>query len=336
MKNRLCRRRGATAAAITLTLLAAVGCSASGSGGSDPGTAGDNGDGALTPIVVGALPIANFAYLYLGVEQGFFEEEGLEPTIEAVGTGSELVAGAVAGSYDVIGSGYVPAFTAASQGIPLRIIGAADAGGSTLEDDWTPISVGADSNITSPEQLAESVIAANALKGVVEVTTRAAFDKLGIDTSNLELVEVPFPDMPGVLQQGTVDAAYTVEPFAQQVKANGGKPIFSPYATLGKDFPNGGWQAMQQVIDQDSEMVDAFIRALKKSVDYAAANPDAVREVIPTFTRVPAEVADVMNLPVFVSELNRPALQELLGYTEKYGVIEEMPNLDDLIYEPAS
>jgi len=321
------RRRGAALiAAVATAAMLLTGCA----GSAAPET-GD--DGELTAITVATLPIADFAPVYIGIEQGFFEEEGLEVTTEVVQSGSDAITGALGGTFDFFGVGYVPIFTAIGQGLPVRVVSANDNGGLTEETDWLGVMVNGDSSIAGPEDLAGKAVAVNALKGVLEITLRAALESEGIDSSTVEFTEIPFPEMPAALAEGKVDAIFATEPFLTPSLEAGGKIVFSPYTTLSPAFPNASWGGTNAMIDSDPETVAAFVRAIQRSIQFAADNPDVLREVIPTFTRVTPEVADVMRLPDFNPEYDFDALHDLLEYTQKYGTLTDIPSDDVLFYQ---
>ncbi|UUT36365.1 ABC transporter substrate-binding protein [Microbacterium elymi] len=187
-----------------------------------------------------------------------------------------------------------------------------------------------------PEDLATATVAVNALKGVAEVQVRASLEKQGIDDSKMKLTEIPFPEMPVALSEGRVDAALVPEPFVTAVLQAGGHVVDTPYVVMGKHFPNGAWETSQQVIDRDPETVAAFTRAIIKSVEYARDNPDAVRKIIPEYTSVKPEMAAAIRLPIFSPDLPIDQMQELIGYTKSYGVLEKDLNAADLIYTPKS
>jgi NitT/TauT family transport system substrate-binding protein len=69
-------------------------------------------------------------------------------------------------------------------------------------------------------------------------------------------------------------------------------------------------------------------------VQYAAENPDEVRRILPTFTKIPKPAAEKMRLPYFSPEIRRDSFDLQAGLTQKYGVIESPPEFDELIREP--
>jgi len=316
------------AAGIAASALAVTACSA-GPGGTDDRKAGEP-----VKITVASLPTANLASVQLGQQQGFFDDEGLDVTIQNVQSGSEMITGVLGGSFDFIAAGYVPVYTAQSQGLPLKFLAGNDTGADTPDKDWQIVVAGKNSPVKTPQDLATATVAVNALKGVAEVQVRASLEKQGIDDSKLKLTEIPFPEMPVALEQGRVDAALVPEPFVTAVLNAGGRVVDTPYVVMGQGFPNGAWETSQQVIDRDPDTVAAFTRAITKSVEYARDNPDAVRKIIPEYTSVSPEMAAAIRLPVFSPDLNQELMQDLVGYTKKYGTLEKDLKVADLVYAP--
>jgi NitT/TauT family transport system substrate-binding protein len=318
------------AAGLAASLLAVTACS------SGPSGTGDQKAGEPVKITVASLPTANLASVQLGQQQGFFTDEGLDVTIQNVQSGSAMITGVLGGSFDFIAAGYVPVFTAQSQGLPLKFLAGNDTGADTADKDWQIVVAGKDSTVKTPQDLATATVAVNALKGVAEVQVRASLEKQGIDDSKLKLTEIPFPEMPVALSEGRVDAALVPEPFVTAVLNAGGHVVDTPYVVMGPHFPNGAWETSQQVIDRDPATVAAFTRAITKSVEYARDNPDAVRKIIPEYTSVKADMAAAIRLPVFSPDLPLDQMQELIGYTKSYGVLEKDLKAEDLVYTPKS
>ena len=116
-------------AALVAALLLLTGC------GDDEDSAAPSGENGVTTITVGVLPIGNAAPLYLGMEKGFFEEEGLELKPQMAQSGNELVTTLVSGDSQVAFLGYVPVIVARAQGLPLKVVANADTGADTAPDE---------------------------------------------------------------------------------------------------------------------------------------------------------------------------------------------------------
>ena len=81
----------------------------------------------------------------------------------------------------------------------------------------------------------------------------------------------------------------------------------------------------------DPELVTKFQTAMKKSLEYAQANPDAVRAILATYTATPEEVLAKIVLPKFPTEFNVDAVTALGAAALKYGVIETAPDVSTFL-----
>jgi NitT/TauT family transport system substrate-binding protein len=137
--------------------------------------------------------------------------------------------------------------------------------------------------------------------------------------------------MPAALAAKRVDAALLTEPFLSAVLAQGGTQIDAPSVETLPSFPNGVYVTSESYMKKNADVVERFTRAMNKSLDYAQANPDEVRRIIPTFTKTPAEAAAKLRLPLFDSKLDRKGIELEAQLTAKYGIIESAPSYDDLV-----
>jgi NitT/TauT family transport system substrate-binding protein len=78
-------------------------------------------------------------------------------------------------------------------------------------------------------------------------------------------------------------------------------------------------------------MVEKFTRAMNKSLEYAQSNPQEVRDIVGTYTKIGADARATMVLPKFVPEFNRDAATKLGESAVSYGTLQKAPNLDELL-----
>ena len=327
--------RKGLAAVLTAAMLVIAACGGDDEGSGGGGGGGGGGDGGVTKVTIGTLPIANAAPMYIGMEKGFFREEGLELEPQVAQSGNELITALVGGDQDFVFLGYTTVIIARSRNLPVKAVVNADNAASTPEEEWQYVMSKKGSGIEEPEDLAGKTVGINALKGVAEVGLKAALEKNGVDPGSVELLEVPFPESAAALDRGRVDAVWAPEPFLTQILGAGGNEVMAPILELGKEFVNGTYATSEQFLAENEDVVERFARAMNKSTQYAADNPEEARKSIPTFTQIPPEVAEKMRLPVWKTEIDRAQLQELVGYTREYGVIGEEVDVDQMIWEGA-
>jgi NitT/TauT family transport system substrate-binding protein len=317
-------------AVLVAAALAFAGC-----GDDESGGGGGGGEGGVTRVKIGTLPIANAAPMYIGMEKGFFREEGLQLEPQVAQSGNELITALVGGDQEFVFLGYTTVIIARSRNLPVKAVVNADNAASTPEEEWQYVMSKKGSSIREPQDLVGKTVGINALKGVAEVGLKAALEKNGVDPGSVKLLEVPFPESAAALDRGRVDAVWAPEPFLTQILEAGGNEVLAPILELGKEFVNGTYATSEQFIAENGDVVERFARAMDKSTQYAAAHPDEARKSIPTFTQIPAEVAEKMRLPIWKTEIDRAQLQELVGYTREYGVIGEAVDVDEMIWEGA-
>jgi NitT/TauT family transport system substrate-binding protein len=314
-----------------IALLAAALALASAGCGDDDSAGGNGASAGPTEITVGTLPIANAAPMYLGMKKGFFEAENLTIEPQVGEGGAALIPSLLSGDAQFAFVGVIPAITAVAQDVPIKVVTSSDDAARTEKDDWQTLVVPKGSPIKGVEDLPGQTIAVNALRGLAEVVISRSLEKQGVDYREVKLLEVPFPEMPAALSQKRVDAALLTEPFLSAVLAEGGTQIDAPSVETLPSFPNGVYVAAEQYIAENGDVVDRFSRAMNKSLDYAQAHPEEVRQIIPTFTEVPMAAAQQLRLPPFDSELDRDGIELEAELTAKYGIIDEAPAYEDLV-----
>ena len=321
---------GLRVAALMLALAFSAGVAACGD--DDDGNGGGGGGGPTT-LNVGVIPIADVAPLYLGMKKGFFEDEQLTIKPQLAEGGAAITPAVVSGDFQIGFSNIISLLIAASQDLPVQIISQGVLAGTSEEDAWADLLVLKDGPIKDAKDLEGKTIAVNTLKNICEVTIKASLEKEGVAVDQLKFTEVPFPDMNAALEAGRVDGACVVEPFVSQGKAGKARGIDPFYVRTAPDLTVATYFTSTQYAEQNADVVDRFVSAMNKSLTYAQSHPDEVRDVLLEYTEIPPEAAEAIKLPVWRPDLNEPTIELLSELSLKYGLIEEQPDLDDLIRE---
>jgi NitT/TauT family transport system substrate-binding protein len=315
-------------ATLMLALACAVGITAC---GDDDGNGGGGGEGGPTTLRVGVIPIADVAPLYLGMKKGFFEDEQLTIKPQLAEGGAAITPAVVSGDFQIGFSNTISLLIAASQDLPVEIISQGVLAGKTEKEAWADLLVLKDGPIKEPKDLEGKTIAVNTLKNICEVTIKASLEKEGVAVDKLEFAEVPFPDMNAALEAGRVDGACVVEPFVSQGKAGEARGIDPFYVRTAPDLTVATYFTSSQYAQENGDVVDRFVEAMNRSLTYAESHPDEVRQVLLEYTEIPPEAAEQIKLPIWRPDLNEPTIELLSELSLKYGLIEEQPDLDELI-----
>ncbi|HJE58233.1 MAG TPA: ABC transporter substrate-binding protein [Nocardiopsis listeri] len=305
-----------------VALLATAACSPS-----EEGT----GEGELTTVTAGVIPIVDVAPIYLGVDQGFFSDRGIDLQLESGSGGAAIVPGVISGEFDFAFSNIVSLIVAREQGLPLAALtnGVTTAGEQGA--DFGGVFVPDDSDVTGAADLEGLTVAANNLNNIGDTTVRQSVRADGGDPAEVDFVELPFPDMPAALETGRIDAVWAVEPFASTIREAGHREIASNFVDTHPELSVAAYFTGEDRLAQDPELFDDITAALEESLAYAEDNPDEVRRILGTYTEIDEEVIEQMVLPRFPEQINDESVQTLAELMVTDGLIESEPDLDALL-----
>lgn len=311
--------------------VAAVILAACGGEGEDSSASGGSNDGELTPITVGVIPILDVAPIQLGVQEGIFEEHGLDVTLENAQGGAAIVPAVVSEQFQFGFSNNTSLLLARAEGLDL--VSVAPGSSSTNEDrnDFAGVVVGEDSDIESAADLAGTSIAINTLNNISDTVVREAVRQDGGDPSNIEFVELAFPDMPAAVLDGRVDGAFVVEPFLAISTGEGLRDVASAYALAAENLSVATYFTSAQYAESEPDTVDAFTAAMVESQQYATDNPDAVREIITSYTETDPGLVEELTLPAFPDSINVDSIQTLADLSVTDGLLPEPVDVNELV-----
>jgi NitT/TauT family transport system substrate-binding protein len=167
------------------------------------------------PINVGATNSTSDAPIFIADRKGFFRAEGIDVKVTNFRSASDMVAPLGAGQLDAgAGSAGAGLYNAVGRGIRIRIV--ADKASSPPGYGATKILVRKDLIDSGRYHVAKDLkglrFAMNA-PGVSNTSTlNTLLKSAGLAYSDVETVDLPFPDHPVALKNKSVDAAAAVEP----------------------------------------------------------------------------------------------------------------------------
>lgn len=285
----------------------------------DEGTDSSEPPAELTPITVGVIPIVDTAPIWLGVDQGFFEDEGLDVTVQTTSGGAAAVPGVVSGTYDFAFGNLVSVMVAQDKGLDLRYVAN---GNSTAGDpDFGGVVVNADSPIQSPKDLSGKTVSVNNLQNIGDTTIRTVVDADGGDGASVKFVEVGFPDAEAALTNNQIDAAWIVDPFFHAALDHGARLITTNFSDFDPNLDIAGYFTLGKTIAEKPDLVEHFVAAMNKSLEFADANHDEVKRIVTTYTKMTMDQLDDIVIPKFNVDFNKEADQKLADAALKYGTL---------------
>jgi NitT/TauT family transport system substrate-binding protein len=220
---------------------------------------------------------------------------------------------------------------AKDKGLDLKLV--ANGASTTGEKgkDIGGVVVPAGSSIQSPKDLAGKTVSVNNLSNIGDTTIKSVVEKAGGDPSSVKFVEVAFPDAPAALANKQVDAAWILEPFLSKAVAEGGKIISSNFVDMSPELDIAGYFTKADTIKGKAELTQKFTRAMNKSLEYAQAHPQEVRDIVGTYTKIDEATRAKIVLPRYRVEFNKDAFKTLGDAAAKYGTLSKAPNAGDLL-----
>jgi len=322
-------RRALALAGVMAMLVAACGDD---DDGGDAETGGEApAEEELTTIAVGVVPVVDVAPLYLGIEKGFFEEEGLDVQPAVAQGGAAIIPAVVQGDQEIGFSNIVSLLIGQTEDLPVQVISQGIQATDDPENDTAAIAVTADSDIQDAADLEGKTIAINTLRNISELTVSAALEGEGVDVSTINFVEVPLPDMVGQLEAGQVDAAGLVEPFITTGKAAGHRMLIYDRVATEPELTVATYFTSDSYLESNPEVVEGFVSAMNRSLEYATENPDEARQAIGEYTEIPPEVLEDVVLPLWQTDLNVPSIELISELMVTYGITDEQADVDALI-----
>jgi NitT/TauT family transport system substrate-binding protein len=304
------------AALIAASALVLAGCS----GEPEPSTDTTAGAGKTTTIRVSTLGFCDDPIVW-GIDQGIFEDNGLEIELTTVQSGAAGVSALQAGEIDVAYANPLTSLQAIDSGIDINIV----SGSSLSNETSNELIVAEDSPITEASDLDGTTVALNALGGLAEILTAAWIADEG-DGAKATFVAVPFADQVTSVVNGTVQSAEVGASQAASAHDDGtvrslGNPFFDSVGEIPTSFyvANASW------VTEDEDAAAAFAKAMTEVAASAndEGNDDDRFAVTAEACGSTAEDLAASAEPTYVGQLDADAVTSLVELLVEAGTIGE-------------
>lgn len=285
----------------------------------------------LGTIKVGYLPVTGYAPFYLGVEKGYFEEQGLEVELERFVSGSKMIAPLSTGQLDVgAGEPGTAMFNAAHQGLEMKAICglAAQAPGHGGVPFLVRTELYESGEVVEPADLNGKKIAVNVLRGMSEYTVSKAMEQGGLTIDDAELITISFPDMPPAFSNSAIDAAPIPYPLAAKSINDGSAIVFLKGDEIGGTIQNGVMYFGKRLLEPSNKEVAVrfmmvYLRGLRELMDENWSNEENLA-IISKYTNLPPEVikSSIKSYYDPNCEFVYPSLEETQEYYVNRGYTE--------------
>jgi NitT/TauT family transport system substrate-binding protein len=208
--------------------------------------------------------------LYVGMDEGFFEKQGLDLTKESAGSGSVALSAVISKSAQFSLHGPEWTAIAASKGAPVNTI-ANVVNGAAVWIAATP-----DFKFTSVKDLKGEKI----VTGTMPTTSTSLFIKLlkenGMDANkDVQMIQVPLGTEPGPFAAGQAKVAVMYEPGLDQVVAKGMKVVVGFPQLYGAY----AFSTISARVDVDPDLAQRLTNGLEMAVRFMHKNTARTVEI---------------------------------------------------------
>lgn len=312
--------------------VAAAGC------GSDDSAGSKDSDAGPAKVRMATLGVASDAALRLGVEKGLFKKDDIDLKMTVVDAGGAAIAPALLkGEYDVAGGGIDGPLLAQAKGLDLKVLsdeGAPVSKGTTPKAGTklgtTGLAVPKGSNVKSLADLRGQPIAGITVTGLQYLCVAGAMEKAGVDKEDVEVLEIPAPEMLPALAAGRVKAAALVEPFLTVARQQGYRILDDPCVDSMPGAIQAGYFTSSKWAKQNPELAARLGKALTRANRYAVAHPDEVRAAIPKYTKIKPQVAKEITLSPYDTS-GKNTLGTVADQLVAYDLVDQKPDTEGIL-----
>lgn len=296
-------------------------------GGTAPGAVAQD----LTQIRVGYIPVGVYAYLWHARDAGYFADAGLEVELVTMAGGGEIIPALQSGSLQFGISDALGVLNARNAGIPATYVSFNFA---QTEESPVHAALTFDPEVTSVADLEGKSVATNLSYNTDWTMMRAWLREGGVDLGSVQLREIPFPEMLASARSGAVTVVGAVEPFVTLAEAEGATVLGHFFTEVKSPAVLSGVVAMTPWIEENEEMVGAFVGAVDKAIADFNADPQVARDTIAANTQIPADVVQSMELGVWDSAVDPAEMQFWVDAAANEGILDSDTDLDGLVWIP--
>lgn len=279
---------------------------------------------------VAYVPAVTYTYLWRAEEAGYFEDAGLDVELVSSVGGLATVPAIEAGEIEFGGVDVMGAISAVEQGVPIRYINIP----AFIESDSPMEALMTDrDDIQGAEDLVGEQVAVNLSYNIEWVMLRRWLEQEGVDPDEVDIVEVPFPDMLEAVRSGTIAAAGFAEPFVTIAEAQGLRNIGYFWADVVDSIAASGIVGDVEFMETYPETTRRFAEALERGIADVAGDEALSRELLQEYAGMDPELADVVKLPRFNTELDLSSVEQWTEWARQENLTEGSLEGEDLIWE---
>ncbi|MDL4842571.1 ABC transporter substrate-binding protein [Aquibacillus rhizosphaerae] len=298
-----------------------------------------NDDNSMTKVKVAEVTRSIFyAPQYVALEQGFFEEEGLDVELQTIAGGDKVMTSLLSDNSHIGLVGSETSIYVKARGAEDPVINFAQ----LTQTDGTFLIAREPMDDFTFEDLKDSDFLGQRKGGMPQMVGEYVLKQQGIDPENdLNLIQnIDFANIASSFSSGTGDYVQLFEPTASQFVKDGAGHIVASFGEESGKVPYTVFMAKQSYLDENEETAKKFTKAVYKAQQFVKNNSaEEIAEIVqPYFEDTDLELLE-SSVDRYKSQLSfaeNPILDEeewnnLKNIMDESGELPEDIPYDDLV-----
>ncbi len=279
-----------------------------------------------------------YAPLYLAIENGYFEEEGLKINLTNGGGADKSMTAVLSKTADIglMGPETVVYINNQDKADAPKVFGQL-----TQRDGAFLVSRNPEPNFEWSDLRGKEILAGRR-GGVPAMTFEYILNQLGMENGvDFELnFDVQFNLMTSAFLNGTADYCTVFEPTASEYQASGKWHVVASVGAQGGDIPYTSFIALESYIENNAETLKSFMKALKKAYEFIDANTElkvaeAIVKQFPstTITSIETSIKSYKNINAWTTNLQatESSFTRLQDIMDNAGELPKRTPFSDLV-----
>ena len=285
--------------------------------------------GSGDTVTIGYLPSDHDAALFVADAQGKFQENGINTKLVQFNNGGDLMTAMASGDVDVGYVGITPVLSSIANGVPVKVISAAQTEGSGIV-------VAKDAGIDDVTDLAGKKIATPGEASIQHMLLTYYLKENGMDISDLKVSAMKVPSMNDALKTNKIDGMITFEPYVSIAEKNGAKVLAGSQDIL-PDHPCCVVVASDKYIENHPNETKKILEIHENATEFINKNTDEAAGMLPNdiVSDVEVEKMSMSSFP-FISGLNESYRQDVMDFMDlevELGVLKEPLSQDKIFWD---
>lgn len=310
-------------------LLALTAC-----GGGDAGADGEE----MPSVTIAIPPSVHGLGTATALQEGLFEEVGVDVEIEQIQSGSEGAALLAGGDAQFALFSADNAINSVVEGHSNILTVPVAQQGSERSDDphgFGSIIVAPDGDIETVQDLEGQQIGTSVLGGEAYLNAYQALEEEGVDVSTIEWIQIPGPQQVSSVLQGQVAATITPEPnLSMAIVDESIEPLMDPTGVL-PDGPAFGLASDGSWAEENPDVVEAVQGAVLEANALLNSDRELAERNLATYMDLDDEVISMVRLPVYSEEqFSVEAMESVADRLVEFDLLNEddVPPMEDVLY----